>query len=140
MNTNQNLRLVVSALLLIIVVSCNNEPKITPIPSILGEWHFVESSIEIIESMPADITISAPDVTGLKWTFFSDDSLIVESPNAYWKDWYHFDAELMQLQFSDGTYDVLTLENDSLNLRFYTEHNAGPSGFINLYIYFNLTR
>ena len=91
-------------------------------PTIIGEWFFTESTIEII-NVPDDsnISISAPDVTGIKWTFLENDSLFVEAPDTSWMERYFFSSSTMELVFENGMYDVMKLTADSLNLRFYSD-------------------
>ena len=119
---------VFAALIILFTVSCDEgqseeeEIKNNSEPTIIGEWFFTESTIEII-NVPDDsnISISAPDVTGIKWTFLENDSLFVEAPDTSWMERYFFRSSTMELVFENGMYDVMKLTADSLNLRFYSD-------------------
>ena len=119
---------VFAALIILFTVSCDEgqseeeEIKNNSEPTIIGEWFFTESTIEII-NVPDDsnISISAPDVTGIKWTFLENDSLFVEAPDTSWMERYFFSSSTMELVFENGMYDVMKLTADSLNLRFYSD-------------------
>ncbi len=124
-----------------VLISCNDDENPILIEqdeiTILGTWSFIESTAEVI-SMPAgtEITIGAPDVSELNWTF-SKDSLMVESPDTTWIELYNYDTATMELQISDGSYDVEKLSADSLHLRFYSEIAILE---IEYYTYFQLVR
>ena len=116
---------------LTLLVSCSEdavEQALLPEESqelILGNWVFNESSIEII-SNPDDqpFGISPPDLKGLEWTFFDNDSLLVEDSDTLFTLWYKYDSISMSLQVDDGLYEVSTLNEDSLNVRFLAELNT----------------
>lgn len=126
----------------LLLVSCDEGEDVTPSKkaepiTILGIWSFTESSVEVI-SIPEDseVTITAPNVNELTWTF-DDNNILVVNPDTTWTESYNYDSLSMELQFNDGTYDVLKLTKDSLNLRFYSEL-VGLD--IEFYTYFQLVR
>ena len=109
------------------------EPVMEEPISILGTWTFTESSVEIISLPPdSEFTIDALNVDNLTWTFDAEN-LIAQSPDSTWTESYRYDSISMELQFDDGTYDVLQLSKDSLRLRIYTNISLFDIEFYNFF-------
>lgn len=121
MNLQQKTFLPVLLMIMICIIACDEEsgqPPVVPRPfqRFWENGFFTESSVEI-PSIPeqAEVTISAPDVTDLKWTFLENDSVLLEGRDTTWTNWYYYDTATLQLQFANGSYDILKFDEDSLD-------------------------
>ena len=122
-----------------LLISCSGDEELLPeepVSPILGKWVLNESRQEIL-SNPNNVSLEFADQSGLEWTFFDNDSLLVEDMDTVFTLWYQYDTTDNVLRFENGYYDILSLDQDSLNLRILTELDFVP---IEFYTYFDWLR
>ncbi|MCR9249169.1 MAG: hypothetical protein NXI20_02045 [bacterium] len=114
-------------------VACEDD---TPEPeqiSILGEWTFVDSEIETITIDEEIGEFTAPDVTGIKWTFQEENDLLVDGADTVYTTYYNYDELNKQLEVEGGFYDVTKHTQDSLVIKYYVDISL--LGEFNIYLF-----